>query len=116
MALGLGLLLGGQLDLLPFLIAERLLAVAVVRFIVDHQHLLHAHQLAHDALQHLAFGLGIHSCPGALLSRTEARIALTRINERLGELHLDAADIETFRPSWRPAERVRGLSSLPVRR
>ena len=66
--------------------------------------------------RHLAFGLGIHSCPGALLSRTEARIALTRINERLGELHLDAADIETFRPSWRPAERVRGLSSLPVRR
>ena len=66
--------------------------------------------------RHLAFGLGIHSCPGALLSRTEARIALTRINERLGELHLDAVDIETFRPSWRPAERVRGLSSLPVRR
>lgn len=66
--------------------------------------------------RHLAFGLGIHSCPGALLSRTEARIALTRINERLGELHLDAADLQTFRPAWRRTRRVRGLSSLPVRR
>jgi cytochrome P450/ABC-type polysaccharide/polyol phosphate transport system ATPase subunit len=66
--------------------------------------------------RHLAFGLGIHRCPGALLSRTETRIALTRINERLGELHLDAADPRTFRPSWRRTERVRGLTSLPVRR
>ena len=75
MALGLGLLLGGQLDLIPFLIAERLLAVAVVGLIVDHQHLLHRHQLAHDPLQHLAFGLGgdhrflpptLHELAGAL--------------------------------------------------
>ncbi len=65
---------------------------------------------------HLAFGIGIHGCPGALLSRTEARIVFTRINARLGELHLDVSDPRTFQPSWRRNQRVRGLTSLPVRR
>ena len=65
---------------------------------------------------HLAFGMGIHGCPGALLSRTEARIVFTRINARLGELRLDVSDPRTFQPSWRRNERVRGLTSLPVRR
>ena len=66
--------------------------------------------------RHLAFGVGIHACPGATLSRTEARIALTKLNERLGELCLDVAEGERFVPVWRPMERVRGLVRLPVRR
>ena len=37
--------------------SSRLLAVAVVRLVVEHQDVLHAHQLGHDALEHLAFGL-----------------------------------------------------------
>ena len=35
----------------------RLLAVAVVRLVVEDQDVLHAHQVGHDALEHLAFGL-----------------------------------------------------------
>ena len=35
----------------------RLLAVAVVRLVVEHEDVLHAHQVGHDALEHLAFGL-----------------------------------------------------------
>ena len=35
----------------------RLLAVAVVRLVVDDEDVLHAHQVGHDALEHLAFGL-----------------------------------------------------------
>ena len=37
--------------------SARLLAVAVVRLVVEHEDVLHAHQLGHDALEHLAFGL-----------------------------------------------------------
>ena len=35
----------------------RLLAVAVVRLVVDDQDVLHAHQVGHHPLEHLAFGL-----------------------------------------------------------
>ena len=34
----------------------RLLAVAVVRLVVEDEDVLHAHQVGHDALEHLAFG------------------------------------------------------------
>ena len=34
----------------------RLLAVAVMRLVVDDEDVLHAHQVRHDALEHLAFG------------------------------------------------------------
>ena len=39
--------------------------------------------------QHLAFGHGIHTCPGASLLRLEAKIALTALLERLPGLELD---------------------------
>ena len=35
---------------------RRLLAVAVVRLVVEHEDVLHAHQVGHDPLEHLAFG------------------------------------------------------------
>ncbi len=38
---------------------------------------------------HLAFGLGRHFCPGAHLSRLEARIVLRRVLDRLADLRLD---------------------------
>jgi cytochrome P450 len=38
---------------------------------------------------HLAFGLGRHFCPGAHLSRLEARIVLRRVLDRLPDLRLD---------------------------
>ena len=40
-----------------FLLLARLLAVAVVRLIVEDQDVLHAHELGHDPLQHLSLGL-----------------------------------------------------------
>jgi len=66
--------------------------------------------------RHLAFGFGIHACPGAALSRTQARIAFTRLNERLGELTFDVEAGAPFVPHWRPGWRARGLYQLPVRR
>ena len=42
-----------------------------------------------SAKEHLAFGRGIHSCPGGPLARVEARIALTRFLERTSSIRLD---------------------------
>ncbi len=58
--------------------------------------------------KHVAFGLGHHFCPGAHLSRLEARIALRTVVDRLPDLRLDG-----------PTERIGtfllwGRSSLPV--
>ena len=39
------------------LVRDRLLAVAVVRLVVEDEDVLHAHQVGHDALDHLALGL-----------------------------------------------------------
>lgn len=42
-----------------------------------------------DLRKHVAFGLGHHFCPGAHLSRLEARIALRQTIDRFPTLHLD---------------------------
>jgi cytochrome P450 len=39
--------------------------------------------------EHLSFGRGIHTCPGAALARTETRISLERMLARLGDIRLD---------------------------
>lgn len=57
---------------------------------------------------HLALGGGIHYCLGAPLARTEARIALRSILNRLPDLALDAP------PRRRPSFTIRGLSSLEL--
>jgi cytochrome P450 len=59
---------------------------------------------------HLAFGLGIHYCPGAALARLEARLALLTLVQRFPGLRLAGG------PSpWRTSNLVsRGLASLPV--
>ena len=41
------------------------------------------------AKEHLAFGRGIHTCPGAALARTETRISLERMLARLDDIRLD---------------------------
>jgi cytochrome P450 len=60
---------------------------------------------------HLAFGLGHHFCPGAKLSRLEARAAIPVLLRRLPGLRL-AAD-EPW--AYRPTAVLRGLERLPVR-
>ncbi len=60
---------------------------------------------------HLAFGHGIHFCPGAALARAELQIALGTLLARLRGAHLaiDDEDIE-----WIPAVLGRGTNHLPV--
>jgi cytochrome P450 len=58
----------------------------------------------------LSFGGGIHFCLGAQLARIEGEIALNSLLARLPDLHLDAPDT----PSWRPTFVLRGLTALPA--
>lgn len=58
---------------------------------------------------HVAFGLGIHSCLGISLARLESRIMFPRLVRRFPNLALDAM------PTFNHNVRFRSLKSLPVR-
>jgi cytochrome P450 len=59
---------------------------------------------------HVAFGLGAHFCPGAPLSRLEARVALEHLTRRL-DLPRFAPDVRfTYLPSFI----LRGLEELKI--
>ncbi|EGX60054.1 cytochrome p450 superfamily protein [Streptomyces zinciresistens K42] len=60
---------------------------------------------------HLAFGHGIHFCPGAALARAELRIALGTLLTRLPGLRLAVGDDDL---AWIPAVLGRGTRELPV--
>ncbi len=42
-----------------------------------------------NARSHLAFGRGVHTCPGAPLARAEARVALERLLDRTTDIRID---------------------------
>ena len=59
--------------------------------------------------RHLAFGLGIHTCLGAVLARTEARIVFERVLDQLPNIRLSSKT-----PEWNTTTFFRGLRVLPV--
>jgi cytochrome P450 len=66
---------------------------------------------------HIAFGRGVHSCPGGPLARVEARVSLERILDRvrdirLSEEHHGPAGARRFR--YEPTWILRGLSELHI--
>jgi cytochrome P450 len=63
-----------------------------------------------NAHTHLAFGRGIHSCVGAMLSRKEMAVAFRRLTARVKHLHL-AADNDL---KHHPNLLLRGLRKLNV--
>lgn len=65
--------------------------------------------------EHVAFGRGIHSCPGAPLARAEGRISLNRILDRMAEIRITesshgphGARSYTYEPTFI----LRGLTEL----
>jgi cytochrome P450 family 150 subfamily A5 len=68
-----------------------------------------------NARQHLAFGRGIHSCPGAPLARAETRVAIERLLDktsdiRISEKHHGPAGDRHYR--YIPTFILRGLIDL----
>jgi cytochrome P450 len=59
---------------------------------------------------HLAFGLGTHFCPGAQLTRIEARAAIPALLRRFPGIRLGSSP-----PRRRPTAVLRSLENLPVR-
>ena len=59
---------------------------------------------------HLAFGLGVHFCIGAPLSRLETAITLEGLTARWHDFALDAANTFEYEPSFM----LRGLKDLFV--
>ena len=61
--------------------------------------------------RHVAFGFGIHACPGAALARLEMRIALETLLTRIPDFRID----ETAPPPVRSNSLIRyGFSELPT--
>ena len=68
-----------------------------------------------NALNHIAFGRGVHSCPGGPLARVEGRVSLERILDRmrdirLSEEHHGPPGDHRFR--YEPTWVLRGLTEL----
>ncbi|CAA0124501.1 Biotin biosynthesis cytochrome P450 [Mycolicibacterium vanbaalenii] len=67
--------------------------------------------------EHLAFGRGAHSCPGAPLARAEAKIALNRILDRMADISIDDAHhgpADTREYSYEVPFVLRGLAELYI--
>ena len=68
-----------------------------------------------NSRRHIAFGRGIHSCLGAPLARTEARILLQRLLARSREIRIDEAhhgEVDGRRFDYVPTYILRGLTEL----
>jgi cytochrome P450 len=78
------------------------------------------HEFKHDrrnVREHVAFGRGAHSCPGAPLARSEARISFNRFLDRMSDIRIDeavhgSADERSY--TYDPTFIMRGLSTLNV--
>lgn len=68
--------------------------------------------------EHIAFGRGVHSCPGAPLARVEARVSIERLLDRMGGITLDEAEhgpAGARRLEYEPTFILRGLNALHLR-
>jgi cytochrome P450 len=65
--------------------------------------------------EHMAFGRGVHSCPGGPLARVEARVSIERFLDRMADIRIDEAEhgpVDARRYTYEPTYLLRGLSNL----
>ncbi|HET6737149.1 cytochrome P450 [Mycobacterium sp.] len=78
------------------------------------------HEFRHDrrnVREHVAFGRGAHSCPGAPLARAEARISMNRLLDRMADIRISETmhgPAEDRKYEYDPTFIMRGLSALHV--
>ena len=68
-----------------------------------------------NVTEHLAFGRGIHACPGASLARAEARVSLERVLDRMGDIKIDESahgPTGARHYEWEPTFLLRRLKAL----
>ena len=68
-----------------------------------------------NSREHLAFGRGIHACPGGPLARAEGRVSLERILDRLGDIRISEekhGPPDARRYDYAPTYILRGLQRL----
>ncbi|MFD6884861.1 cytochrome P450, partial [Rhodococcus sp. NPDC060084] len=68
-----------------------------------------------NAREHIAFGRGVHSCPGGPLARVEARVTIERLLDRMADIKISEekhgpADDRHF--TYEPTYILRGLASI----
>jgi cytochrome P450 len=68
-----------------------------------------------NAREHLAFGRGVHSCPGGSLARLEAQVSIERLLDRMSDIriseqHHGPADARRYQ--YVPTYILRGLTKL----
>jgi len=67
--------------------------------------------------EHMAFGRGVHSCPGGPLARVEGRVSLERILDRMLDITIDTAahgPADDRRYTYEPTYILRGLTELHI--
>jgi cytochrome P450 len=68
--------------------------------------------------EHIAFGRGVHSCPGGPLARVEGRVSIERILDRLLDITIDAdkhGPAESRSYNYEPTFILRGLTELHLK-
>jgi cytochrome P450 family 150 subfamily A5 len=68
-----------------------------------------------NAREHLAFGRGVHSCPGGSLARMETRVSIERLLDRTAEIRISEAHHgppDARRYQYMPTYILRGLTQL----
>lgn len=67
--------------------------------------------------EHMAFGRGVHSCPGGPLARVEGRVSIERILDRMLDIGIDEEQhgpAGDRRYTYEPTYILRGLSNLHI--
>lgn len=67
--------------------------------------------------EHIAFGRGVHSCPGGPLARVEGRVSIERILDRMADITIDEdahGPAGDRRYSYEPTFILRGLTEINI--
>ncbi|MFB1298017.1 cytochrome P450 [Mycobacterium sp. pW049] len=67
--------------------------------------------------EHIAFGRGVHSCPGGPLARVEGRVSIERILDRMGDIKIDEelhGPPGERRYNYEPTFILRGLTDINI--